>query len=102
MRKPVAAGGPKTIPNQWRFEAIGQNEVPRGRESRHKRIIDQLLTQIDQLAPGTALKVPLSALPTTKANLRAALNRATRKRGLSVATSSDAANLFLWKSKSRS
>jgi len=102
MRKRVAADGQKTIPSQWRFEAVGQNELPRRRESRHKRIIDQLLTQIDQLAPGTGLKAPLAALPATKANLRAALNRATRKRGLSGATSCDAANLFLWKSKVRS
>lgn len=80
-----------------RFQAIEQSQVPRGREGKHKKIIDQLLQQVDQLAPGTALKVPLASLPCTKAHIRAALSRATHKRGLAVATSSDANNLYLWK-----
>lgn len=87
----------ETNPLQWRFEAVRSSEIPRGREGKHKRIVDQLLTQVDQLAPGTALKVPLTEVPTTKANLRAALNRVTHKKGISVATSSDADHLYLWK-----
>jgi len=80
-----------------KLQEVRQNEVPKGREGKHKRVIEQLLRHIDQLAPGTALKVPLAALPSTKANIRAALNRATHKIGLDVATSSDPANLYIWK-----
>lgn len=79
-----------------RFQAIQQQDVPKGREGKHKRIVSQLLSEINQLAPGTALKVPLDALPDTKENIRAALNRTTRQLGLHVATSSDQENLYIW------
>ena len=85
-----------------KFESILQHEVPRGREGRHKRIVAQLLSDIDQLAAGSALKVPLPALPDSKENIRAALNRATRQRGIEVATSSDEDHLYIWKVESKS
>jgi hypothetical protein len=80
-----------------RLQAVRQSEVPRGRGGKHKAVIDLLLRHLDQLEPGNALKVSLVALPCTKAQIRAALNRATHKRGLAIVTSSDAANLYLWK-----
>ena len=82
---------------QGKFEAILQHEVPKGREGKHKRIVTTLLDEIERLAPGKALKVPVSRLPDSKENIRAALNRATRQKGLQVATSSDADHLYIWK-----
>ena len=79
------------------FEAILQHQVPKGREGKHKRIVAILLREIDRLAPGTALKVPIAELPDSKENIRAALNRATRQRGMPVATSSDADHLYIWR-----
>jgi hypothetical protein len=84
------------------FQSIHQNEVPKGREGKHKRIVSMLLHEIEKLAPGAALKVPISALPDRKENIRAALNRATRQRGLQVATSSDAGHLYIWKNAENS
>ena len=78
------------------FQSIFQREVPKGRDGKHKAIVTQLLSDLDQLRAGSALKVPLSALPDTKENVRSALNRATRQRGLDVATSSDAEFLYVW------
>ncbi|MGH9600619.1 MAG: hypothetical protein ACRD27_12205 [Terracidiphilus sp.] len=79
------------------FQLIQQQEVPKGRDGKHKRIVAQILNEVDRLAPHTALKVPLAALPDSKENIRAALNRATRQRGMRVATSSDRAYLYIWK-----
>jgi hypothetical protein len=79
------------------FESILQGDVPHGRDGKHKRIVTRLLRDIAQLKPGSALKVPLEALPDSKENIRAALNRAARLRGISVATSSDAEYLYIWK-----
>jgi hypothetical protein len=79
------------------FESILQGDVPKGRDGKHKKIVTRLLHDIDQLKPGSALKVPLEALPDSKENIRAALNRATHMRGVSVATSSDAEYLYIWK-----
>jgi len=79
------------------FEAIQQTDVPKARDGKHKRIVTRLLEDIAQLKSGTALKVPISALPDTKENIRSALNRATRLKGISVETSSDADHLYIWK-----
>jgi hypothetical protein len=85
----------KTIP--MKFESVLQVNVPKGRDGKHKQIVTQLLSDIDQLSAGSALKIPLSALPDTKENIRSALNRATTFRGMEVATSSDAEYLYVWK-----
>jgi hypothetical protein len=79
------------------FEAIPQVDVPKARDGKHKKIITRLLQDISQLETGTALKVPLSALPDSKENIRSALNRATRQKGISVETSSDADHIYIWK-----
>ncbi|HXR39171.1 MAG TPA: hypothetical protein VN776_08760 [Terracidiphilus sp.] len=91
------ATNPESNAAPMKFESILQHDVPKGRDGKHKRIVTQLLSDIDQLGAGTALKVPLSALPDTKENIRSALNRATHFRGLEVATSSDAEFLYVWK-----
>ena len=41
-------------------------------------------------------KFLLSELPDSKENIRSALNRATRQRGMEVATSSDDEFLYVW------
>jgi hypothetical protein len=86
----------KTESEPMHFQSILQDEVPRGREGKHKKIVTDLLSDIERLESGTALKVPLAALPDSKENIRAALNRATRQRGMTVATSSDAEFLYIW------
>ena len=80
-----------------KFESIQQVDVPKGRDGKHKKIVTQLLSDIEKLGTGNALKIPLSALPDTKENIRSALNRATHFRGMEVATSSDAEFLYVWK-----
>jgi hypothetical protein len=84
-------------PGPSSFESILQQEVPKGRDGKHKKIITRLLNDIEHLETGSALKVPLNELPDTKENIRAALNRATRQRELEIATSSDADFLYVWK-----
>jgi hypothetical protein len=79
------------------FEAVLQIDVPKARDGKHKLIVTRLLADIAMLKAGTALKIPLSALPDTKENIRSALNRATRLKGLSIETSSDTDHLYIWK-----
>ncbi|WP_251106528.1 hypothetical protein [Alloacidobacterium dinghuense] len=62
-----------------RFESMLQIEVPKGRDGKHKQIIELLLNDISQLENGSALKIPLADLPDTKENIRSALSRATGK-----------------------
>jgi hypothetical protein len=91
----------KVETEQLNFQSILQHDVPKGREGKHKKIVSQLLGEIERLKQGTALKVALAALPDSKENIRSALNRATRQKGLEVATSSDAEFLYIWRVESK-
>jgi hypothetical protein len=73
-----------------------QAEVPQGRNGKHKLIVSTILKDLDQLKAGSAIKVPLAELPATKEKVRSALNRATRKRGMRVATATDTDFLYVW------
>jgi hypothetical protein len=82
-----------------RFESVSQVDVPKGRDGKHKQIITQLLSDIEQLTVGSALKVPLADLPDSKENIRSALSRAATQRKLHIATSSNDEFLFVWKTE---
>jgi hypothetical protein len=81
------------------FKTLALPEVPRGRNGKHKLIVSQILADLEQVDDGVALKVPLDGLADNKAKVRSALNRATRKAGLNVATASDAKHLYVWTEK---
>jgi hypothetical protein len=83
-------------PNKKMFMTVASAEVPTGRNGKHKAIITEILENLGGLKAGNALKVPLSELPDTKVNVRSALNRATRKQGMSVATAADGEYLYIW------
>jgi len=78
------------------FRTMAQVDVPQGRNGKHKLIVTKLLSDLDQLQPGIALKVPLADLAEGKAKVRSALNRATHKAGRSVATATDDNFLYVW------
>ena len=59
----------------------------------------RILSDLDQIEPGVAIKVPLAELVDSKAQVRSALNRATRLRGRNVATASDDTFLYIWNEK---
>src|SRR5271155_4121536 len=82
-----------------KFESVQQVDVPKGRDGKHKQIILRLLADIAELRAGTALKIPLSQLPDTKENIRAALSRAARQKGIPLATSSNEEYLYVWKTE---
>lgn len=78
------------------FKHMPQSDVPQGRNGKHKPIVTRILSDLDQLEAGVALKVPLAGLVDSKEKVRSALNRATRKSGRNVATASDGAFLYVW------
>jgi hypothetical protein len=79
-----------------RFHTTVAAAVPHSRNGRHKSIVTDILADLAQLKPGHAVKVPLLELDDTKEKVRSALNRATRKAQLQVATASDAEFLYVW------
>jgi hypothetical protein len=78
------------------FKSMPQGDVPQGRNGKHKEIVTRILSDLDQVEKGIALKVPLAQLADSKEKVRSALNRATRQRGRQVATASDDTFLYIW------
>jgi hypothetical protein len=78
------------------FKGMPLADVPQGRNGKHKAIVTRILSDLDQVQKGVALKVPLAQLTDSKEKVRSALNRATRKGGRNVATASDGAFLYVW------
>ena len=85
------------LPDGVRFRSVLQADVPKGRDGKHKQIITQLLNDLQHLAEGSALKIPLSELPDSKENIRSALSRAASQQKLSISTSSNSEFLYVWK-----
>jgi hypothetical protein len=89
-------GRPQTKSIEMHFKTLVQAEVPQGREGKHKLIVTTILRDLDRLKNGSAIKVPLAELAQSKEKVRSALNRASRKAGLKVATASDGHFLYVW------
>ncbi|HET7442658.1 MAG TPA: hypothetical protein VFJ47_15250 [Terriglobales bacterium] len=78
------------------FKTMAVPTVPQGRNGKHKKIVSQIVSDLDQVPEGIALKVPLASLAESKEKVRSALNRATRKAGRTVVTASDSNFLYVW------
>lgn len=87
----------RTTNKPMNFKSMAQADVPHGRNGRHKQIVSRILSDLDQIEKGMALRVPLAQLADGKAKVRSALNRATRKSGRTVATASDETYLYIWR-----
>jgi hypothetical protein len=79
------------------FETMHQVDVPQSRNGKHRKIVTEILGDVEALAAGEATKVPFTALNDTKENVRAALSRESKKRKLTIATAADAEFLYVWR-----
>jgi hypothetical protein len=87
---------PRANKTAMNFKTMAQSDVPQGRNGKHKEVITQILSDLDQVPVGIALKVPLAELTESKEKVRSALNRAIHKGGRHVSTASDATFLYVW------
>jgi hypothetical protein len=90
---------PRSQKSPMYFRTMAQTDVPQGRNGKHKEIVTRILSDLDQLKEGVALKVPLAELAEGKEKVRAALNRATHKGSRNVATATDVNYLYVWNQK---
>jgi len=72
--------------------------IPRGRRGKHDLIVSQIMSDLERVDTDTAILVPLDGLEGEKmANVRSALNRATKEKKMSVATSTDEKYFYVWR-----
>jgi hypothetical protein len=79
------------------YETTTLVRVPHSRNGKHKELMAGILSDLETLQAGMAMKIPLKGLGFTKEKIRSALNRATAKMEVNVATASDATYLYVWK-----
>jgi hypothetical protein len=91
--------GTRRVNPPMNFKTMALPDVPQSRNGKHKEIVTQILSDLDQVREGMALKVPLEGLAESKEKVRSALNRATRKSGRNVVTASDQNYLYVWNEK---
>jgi hypothetical protein len=79
------------------YESIPTSEVPHARKGKHHSLVSQIFSDLLTLPTQQALKIPLLDIRKQKLeNVRAALNRAGKKVGLQIATSSDDYFFYVW------
>jgi hypothetical protein len=89
--------------NSNHYASVDRSEVPQGRKGKHRKAVADILADLSNLSAKQAVKIPLSGLNGEKMqNLRSALNRVTREKKISVATSSDENYLYVWCAESPS
>lgn len=80
-----------------RFPTLPQSEVPHSRSGKHHDIVARILVDVQRLTNGNALRIPLTEIGDTKEKVRSALNRASRKRQMVLATATDERFLYVWR-----
>jgi hypothetical protein len=74
--------------------------IPHSRKGKHNLIVAKILADLDRLDMETAILVPLDGLNGEKMeNVRSALNRATKQKKMSVATSTDDKYFYIWRTE---
>ena len=80
------------------FASVLQMDVPQGRHGKHRKLVSQILEDLEHAAANAAVRIPLSGLDGEKMqNVRSALNRVTRAKSMEVATAADEKYLYVWR-----
>src|SRR5687767_952194 len=91
----MARAAKKILP--MNFTVMSKHDVPQGRNGKHHDIVKKILSDLERVGDnGGALRLPLAELNGGKEKVRSALNRATRKLRMRVATASDDTYLYIW------
>jgi hypothetical protein len=96
----MAAARLKLVDRPLNFETVDATDVPHDRKGKHNALITRIVQDLQRVAQGVALKVPMSALGSQKVeNIRAALAREIRKTKLAVGTSIDDDYFYVWRKR---
>ena len=96
----MAASRLKIVSRELNFETMDIADVPHARKGKHNALVSRIVQDLEEVAPGVALKIPVSALGSQKIeNIRAALGREIKKRSLPIGTTLDDDYFYVWRKK---
>jgi len=79
------------------YETVRVSDLRVGRRGKHHELLTGILKNLKDLPAGSALVVPLESIgKVSLANLRSAVSRSAKGRGLSLVTYSDEKNFYVW------
>ncbi len=85
------------LENRADYQTISQGDLPSGRKGKHHSMLVRVLENLERLANGRAIRIPLKDCEGSAADVRSAIFRATNKRAVEIATSSDDEFFYVWK-----
>ena len=85
-----------------KYKRVPSADLKSSRKGRHHELMAGILNELATLPIGSAMQIPLNEVGgLSVAMLRAAVIRATAKKGISIESSSDTKNFYIWKSKAK-
>jgi hypothetical protein len=85
-----------------KYKRVPSAELKSSRKGRHHDLMAGILNDLATLPIGSAMQIPLNDVGgLSVAKLRAAVIRATAKKGISIESCSDTKNFYIWKSKAK-
>ena len=82
------------------YQTVPVEALQQTRKGKHYDFVSGVLSDLEVLKPGSAIKIPLEGVKgISVVKLRAAINRATAAKGMKISTSSDAGNFYVWRQK---
>lgn len=83
------------------YDTVRVSDLRVGRRGKHHELLAGILKNLQDLPAGSALVVPLDSIgKVSLANLRSAVSRSAKGRGLSLVTYSDEKNFYVWRKSS--
>jgi len=81
-----------------KYRRVNLDSLDRGRRGKHHDLVLGIIQELNMLAPGSAMEIPLSEVGGIElANLRSAVHRASTSHGLEIETLADDKNFYVWK-----
>ena len=86
-----------------KYRQVDIDSLDRGRRGKHHDLIQGILQELQNLAPGSAMEIPLADVGGVGlANLRSAVHRAAASRGLEIETLAEEEHFYVWRKKGQS
>ena len=83
-----------------KYKRVPSAGLKASRKGRHHELMAGILNDLATLPAGSAIQVPLNSVRgLSLGKLRSAVVRASAKHGVSIETSSDSDNFYIWKAK---